>query len=147
MSGRLSTAALLAWAIGAAVLTQGQEGGGRRGPTGDDLPAAPNLLDVTVNGRAVKAVAQVTKQGFVYAFDRVTGNNGDRIRKHPRLRDLDLPPLGGAGARAGPLVTKTLLIYPLDADGERSPRLVAYDKRTAERLDPSTFRARRSVRR
>ena len=38
-----------------------------------DNPAAPNLLDVTIGGRRVKAVAQVTKQGFVYTFDRVTG--------------------------------------------------------------------------
>lgn len=38
-----------------------------------DNPAAPNLLDVTVNGQRVKAVAQITKQGFVYAFNRVTG--------------------------------------------------------------------------
>lgn len=38
-----------------------------------DPPAAPNLLDVVIDGKPVKAVAQVTKQGFVYAFDRVTG--------------------------------------------------------------------------
>ena len=38
-----------------------------------DLPAAPNLLDITVDGKRIKAVAQVTKQGFVYTFDRVTG--------------------------------------------------------------------------
>jgi quinoprotein glucose dehydrogenase len=38
-----------------------------------DLPAAPNLIDVTVGGRLVKAVAQVTKQGFVFVFDRVSG--------------------------------------------------------------------------
>ena len=38
-----------------------------------DLPAAPVLLDITVNGRAVKAVAQISKLGFVYVFDRVTG--------------------------------------------------------------------------
>ena len=38
-----------------------------------DNPTAPNLFDVTVDGRDVKVVAQVTKQGFVYAFDRVTG--------------------------------------------------------------------------
>ncbi|MCH7746621.1 MAG: pyrroloquinoline quinone-dependent dehydrogenase [Acidobacteria bacterium] len=38
-----------------------------------DLPAAPNLMDITVDGRPVKAVVQVTKQGFVFAFDRVTG--------------------------------------------------------------------------
>lgn len=38
-----------------------------------DNPCAPNLLDITVDGRAIKAVAQVTKQGYVYVFDRVTG--------------------------------------------------------------------------
>lgn len=38
-----------------------------------DFPAAPNLLDITVNGRPIKAVAQVSKQGFIYTFDRATG--------------------------------------------------------------------------
>src|SRR5262245_13789523 len=38
-----------------------------------DLPAAPNLVDVTSDGRRVKAVAQVTKQGFAFVFDRVSG--------------------------------------------------------------------------
>ncbi len=38
-----------------------------------DPPAAPNVLDVTVDGRRVKAVAQVTKQAFVFTFDRETG--------------------------------------------------------------------------
>ncbi len=48
-----------------------------------DLPAAPNLLDVTVNGRAIKAVAQVTKQGFLFAFDRVTGQPIWPIEERP----------------------------------------------------------------
>ncbi|MEM7017188.1 MAG: PQQ-binding-like beta-propeller repeat protein, partial [Pseudomonadota bacterium] len=38
-----------------------------------DLPAAPNLVDITVDGQAVKALAQVSKQGFVYVLDRLTG--------------------------------------------------------------------------
>ena len=38
-----------------------------------DIPAAPNLVDITIGGRRVRAVAQVTKQGFVYLFDRATG--------------------------------------------------------------------------
>jgi quinoprotein glucose dehydrogenase len=38
-----------------------------------DPPAAPNLIDIKVGGRRIKAVAQVTKQGFCYVFDRVTG--------------------------------------------------------------------------
>lgn len=38
-----------------------------------DLPAAPTLVDINVDGKAIKAVAQVSKQGFVYVFNRVTG--------------------------------------------------------------------------
>src|SRR2546422_2430273 len=38
-----------------------------------DIPAAPNLVDITMGGRRVRALAQVTKQGFVYVFDRATG--------------------------------------------------------------------------
>ncbi|WP_430907104.1 PQQ-binding-like beta-propeller repeat protein [Maribacter sp. 2-571] len=38
-----------------------------------DLPAPPNLLMVERNGKKVPAVAQVTKQGYVYVFDRKTG--------------------------------------------------------------------------
>ncbi len=39
-----------------------------------DLPAAPNLLQVTRNGARVDAVAQITKSGFVFVFDRQTGS-------------------------------------------------------------------------
>jgi quinoprotein glucose dehydrogenase len=57
--------------------------------------------------------------------------NGDRIRNHPMLRDLALPPLGGDWGRTGPLLTKTLLIQALVAGGTSGgPRLVAYDKTT-----------------
>jgi glucose dehydrogenase len=38
-----------------------------------DTPTAPVLLDVTIEGRDVPAIAQATKQGFVYAFNRETG--------------------------------------------------------------------------
>jgi quinoprotein glucose dehydrogenase len=38
-----------------------------------DLSAAPLLADITVDGRAVKAVALPTKQGYLYVFDRMTG--------------------------------------------------------------------------
>jgi len=38
-----------------------------------DISSAPILADINVNGRAIKAVAQPTKQGFLYVFDRVTG--------------------------------------------------------------------------
>ncbi|MCE7038792.1 PQQ-binding-like beta-propeller repeat protein [Dyadobacter sp. CY312] len=38
-----------------------------------DLPAPPNLITVTHQGKKVDAVAQVTKQGYIFVFDRVTG--------------------------------------------------------------------------
>ena len=38
-----------------------------------DVPMAPNLLDVTINGQRRKILASTTKQGWVYVLDRVTG--------------------------------------------------------------------------
>lgn len=38
-----------------------------------DTPTAPILLDVTIDGQRVPAVAQATKQAFLYAFNRETG--------------------------------------------------------------------------
>ena len=38
-----------------------------------DIPCAPILTDITINGRTIKAVAQPTKQAYMYVFDRVTG--------------------------------------------------------------------------
>ena len=38
-----------------------------------DTPMAPNILNVTVNGAARRVIAVTTKQGWVYVFDRVTG--------------------------------------------------------------------------
>jgi quinoprotein glucose dehydrogenase len=38
-----------------------------------DFPAAPILGDITVDGRRIPIVAQVSKQAFVYVFDRRTG--------------------------------------------------------------------------
>lgn len=38
-----------------------------------DAPAPPNLLTVTHSGKQIDAVAQVTKQGFVFLFNRETG--------------------------------------------------------------------------
>ena len=59
----------------------------------------------------------------------VPTGDGNRYRNHPRLRHLNLPPVGGDNANNGPLLTKTLLLYCLTAGGTNGgPRLVAYDK-------------------
>lgn len=38
-----------------------------------DLPAQPNVIPVMRNGKKIPAVAQITKTGFVFLFDRVSG--------------------------------------------------------------------------
>jgi quinoprotein glucose dehydrogenase len=48
-----------------------------------DTVAPPILMDITVNGRRIKAVAQVTKQAFTYVFDRVTGQPVWPIEERP----------------------------------------------------------------
>jgi quinoprotein glucose dehydrogenase len=48
-----------------------------------DIPCAPILADITINGRTVKAVAQPTKQGVLYVFDRVTGQPIWPIEERP----------------------------------------------------------------
>jgi len=48
-----------------------------------DLPAAPVLMDIEVDGREIKAVAQITKQAFVFVFDRVTGEPVWPIEERP----------------------------------------------------------------
>jgi quinoprotein glucose dehydrogenase len=38
-----------------------------------DIPCAPMLVDIPVDGKIVKALAQPTKQSFLYVFDRTNG--------------------------------------------------------------------------
>jgi quinoprotein glucose dehydrogenase len=48
-----------------------------------DLPAPPNLITVTRNGKRIDAVAQISKQGFVFVFDRVSGKPLFDIKEIP----------------------------------------------------------------
>ena len=48
-----------------------------------DFPAAPILGDITVDGRRINVVAQISKQGFVYVFDRSTGEPVWPIEERP----------------------------------------------------------------
>lgn len=48
-----------------------------------DIPCAPILADITVDGRQIKAVAQPSKQGWVYVFDRRTGQPVWPIEERP----------------------------------------------------------------
>ena len=89
---------------------------------------------------AAHAAGPAAAQAALFADDgdrsqhrraRVVGPDRQRrpLPQPPRLRHLDLPPLGGDNGSNGPLLTKTLLIYCLTAGGTNNgPRLVAYDK-------------------
>jgi quinoprotein glucose dehydrogenase len=48
-----------------------------------DPPAPPNLVTITRDGKKVDAVVQVTKQGMVFVFDRVTGKPLFPIKETP----------------------------------------------------------------
>ena len=69
-----------------------------------DFPTHPNLVDVTVDGRAIRAIAQVSKQGFTYVFDRVTGEPVWPIEERPVETDTDL--VGEVLAPTQPFPTK-----------------------------------------
>jgi quinoprotein glucose dehydrogenase len=51
-----------------------------------DIPCAPVLTDITINGRTIKAVAQPTKQAFLYVFDRQTGQPIWPINEQPVMK-------------------------------------------------------------
>src|SRR6267142_4899209 len=76
-----------------------------------DIPCAPILMDLTVDGRAIKAVGQPTKQGWIYTFDRVTGKPVWPIEER-RVEKGDVP--GEWYAPTQPFVTKP---PPFDRQG------------------------------
>ena len=50
---------------------------------GFDMASPPILADITVDGRAIQAVAQPGKQAFLYVFDRVTGEPVWPVEERP----------------------------------------------------------------
>jgi quinoprotein glucose dehydrogenase len=83
-----------------------------------DPPAAPNLIDITVAGKRIKAVAQVTKQAFLYVFDRVSGQPVWPIEEQP-VPASNVP--GERASKTQPLPTKPA---PIDIQGARDEDLI-----------------------
>jgi len=48
-----------------------------------DLPCAPILADITVGGKSIKAIAQPTKQGYLFVFERESGKPVWPIEERP----------------------------------------------------------------
>jgi len=76
-----------------------------------DITAAPILLDITVNGKKIKAVAQVTKQAFTFVFDRLTGEPVWPIVERP-VPQSDVP-----GERTSPTQPFPTRPAPFDRQG------------------------------
>ena len=55
-----------------------------------DMPAAPILIDINVDGRPIKAVVQTGKQAFAYVFDRTNGQPVWPIPETP-VKQTDVP--------------------------------------------------------
>jgi len=55
-----------------------------------DPPGQPTLLTVRQNGKSIPAVAEVTKMGFVFIFDRVTGKPLFPVEERP-VPQSDVP--------------------------------------------------------
>jgi len=68
-----------------------------------DLPQSPKLLTLRRNGRTIQAVAQATKMGFVFVFDRKTGEPVFPIEERP-VPQSDVP--GEASWPTQPFPTK-----------------------------------------
>ncbi len=68
-----------------------------------DNPTAPILMDLVVDGKPIKAVAQITKQAFVYTFDRTNGKPVWPIEERPVAKS-DVP--GEVTSPTQPIPTK-----------------------------------------
>ncbi len=83
-----------------------------------DPPAAPNLIDITVAGKRIKAVAQPTKQAFLYVFDRVTGQPVWPIEEQP------VPASSVPGERASKTQPVPTRPAPFDIQSARDEDLI-----------------------
>ena len=76
-----------------------------------DLPAAPVLLDITVDGRDIKALIQPTKQSYMFVLDRATGEPVWPIAEVP-VTQGDVP--GEWYAPTQPIPTKPAAVDEID---------------------------------
>lgn len=85
-----------------------------------DLPAPPVLLDITVAGKKIPAVAQVTKTGMTFVFNRLDGKPVWPIEERP-VPQTDVP--GEKTAATQPFPTKPA---PFEPQGLRDADLIDF---------------------
>jgi quinoprotein glucose dehydrogenase len=85
-----------------------------------DLSSAPILADITVDGKRIKAVAQVTKQAFTFVFDRVTGKPVWPIEERP------VPQSSVPGEKTSPTQPFPTKPAPFDRQGITADDLIDF---------------------
>jgi len=90
-----------------------------------DVPSQPTLFETDIDGRAVKGLAQTTKQGYVFLLDRQTGEPLFPVEEVPMPQGA-VPGDYTAPTQPVPVKPRSLLDLP----GERDPiwGLVPWDK-------------------
>ena len=94
-----------------------------------DIPAAPILADLTVDGRDIEAVIQITKQAFAFAFDRVTGEPIWPIEERP------VPQSGTPGEVTSPTQPFPTKPPAFDRQGATVENLIDFTPGAARRGD------------
>jgi quinoprotein glucose dehydrogenase len=92
----------------------------RHGVWDYDLPSAPVLVDIQVNGRPIRAAAQITKHGFVFVFDRATGDPVWPIEDRP------VPPSTVPGERLSPTQPVPTRPAPFERQGATVENLIDF---------------------
>lgn len=85
-----------------------------------DIASAPNLVDIVVDGKPIKAVAQVSKTGFTYVFDRLTGEPVWPIE------ELPVPPSNVPGERTSPTQPHPTWPLPFERQGISADDLIDF---------------------
>ena len=85
-----------------------------------DIASAPNLVDIVVDGKPIKAVAQVSKTGFTYVFDRFTGEPVWPIEERA------VPPSNVPGERAHPTQPHPTWPLPFERQGMSEADLIDF---------------------
>jgi len=80
-----------------------------------DLPSPPSLITIRRGGRTMDAVAQSTKHGFVFVFDRVTGEPVFPIEERPFPKS-DVPGEVASATQPIPTLPKPFARQLLTAD-------------------------------
>lgn len=85
-----------------------------------DPPAAPTLVDINVDGRDIQALAQVSKQAFIYVLDRTTGEPVWPIEERP------VPASSVPGEQAAPTQPFPTRPAPFDQQGISEETLIDF---------------------